>query len=203
MGARGYLAQSEKAIQHLFKGLNAYDSIQLPSIMDFVDETGLVKMTKAEDEVFLRAYEEYFDLDFARASLAGSILQVAYMGLKKYSSVTGISPRRSELDVKAGTTAAAFCVGKDVKGIPQGLLIYAGQIQYNHWEERELSNTVARRVFRELVVAYHDNHHFDMAYVLGYPRPRPVSHYIVRLELGWSTYDEYRADMSSMLLNEK
>ncbi len=54
MSAESYLAQSEQAIRHLFDGLNAYDSIRLPSIIDFVDETGLVKMTKAENEAFLR-----------------------------------------------------------------------------------------------------------------------------------------------------
>lgn len=199
MSAEGYLDQSEKAMQHLFEGLNEYDSIRLPSIINYVDETGLVKMTKEENEAFLQVYEEHFDLEFARASLAGSMLQVAYIGIKRHSPATSISQVCSNLNVKPGTTAAKFCLGKEIKGIPAGLLIYAGRIQYNHWEEGEPSNPVVRDVFRELVHAYSANQHFDMAYVLDYPGPRPVSHYIVRLELGWMTYDDYLANMKELL----
>ena len=139
MSASSYIGQSEQAVRHLFDGLNEYDSITLPSIMDYVDETGLVRMTKEENQAFLQAYEEYFDLDFARASLAGSMLQVAYSGVKRYSPATTVSQRCSELNVKAGTTAARFCLGGEIKGIPEGLLIYAGRIQYNHWEDGEPS----------------------------------------------------------------
>ena len=57
---------------------------------------------------------------------------------------------------------------------------------------------MARQVFRELVHAYSTNQHFDMAYVLDYPSPRPVSHYIVRLELGWKTYDDHVISMRSL-----
>ncbi|MCK4436113.1 hypothetical protein KAU87_04805, partial [Candidatus Bathyarchaeota archaeon] len=80
-----------------------------------------------------------------------------------------------------------------------GLLIYAGRIQYNHWEEGKPTNEVAKRIFDELVAAYYDNSHFDMVYVLDYPSPRPVSNYVLRLELGWRTYEDYESDMTSML----
>ncbi len=40
---------------------------------------------------------------------------------------------------------------------------------------------------------------FDMAYELDYPGPRPVSHYIVQLELKWRIYDDYINDMRSLV----
>jgi len=141
MDVQRYLDQSEKAARHLFEGLNEYDAMRLPSIMDFVDETGLVRMTKEENEGFLQTYGEYFALEFARASLAGSLLQVAYFGVNRYSTATPVSQRYSKFNVKAGTPAARFCLGREIKGIPEGLLIYAGRIQYNHWEEGEPGGT--------------------------------------------------------------
>lgn len=114
--------------------------------------------------------------------------------------MTTVSPRCSELGVKDASAGATFCIGRDIKGIPEGLLIYAGRIQYNHWEEGEPSNPVALQVFNELVHAYYNNQSFDMVYVLNYPKHRPVSHYIIKLELGWHTPNDYIASMESMLL---
>ena len=93
MSAELYIKQSEPAVRHLFDGLNTYDSIPLPSIMDYVDESGLVKMTKYENKDFLEAYDQYFELEFARASLAGSILQLAYVGDKEILACDDRQPK--------------------------------------------------------------------------------------------------------------
>ena len=85
--------------------------------------------------------------------------------------------------------------------VPIGLLIYSGRIQYNHWEEGEPGNKVTRNVFRHLLDAYYENPMFDLAYELEYPSTRPVSHYIVRIELNWKTYNHYLEDMRTMLAN--
>ena len=156
-------------------------------------------MTKEENEEFLKNYEAHFALEIARAALAGSILQIAYSALKQYHSGATAKPQFLDLDVARVNPQPAFCVGRIVKNIPIGLLIYAGRIQYNHWEEGEPSNPVARQVFRELSVAYKDDPGFDLGYVLDYPAPRPVPHHIVRLELGWRTYDAYLQDMMELL----
>ena len=194
-----YLEDTRPAARHLFEGIAAYYSRRLPSILQYRDEDGVIRMAKHENEAFLRAYEAHFALEMARATLAGSILQIAYAGLKQYSKPPSISPRCSELMVRPGTQASSFCVGRLVRNIPIGLLIYAGRIQYNHWEEGELENPIARQVFRELVISYHGDPHFDLGYVLDYPVPRPVSHNIIRLELGWRTYDDYVRDMTQLL----
>ncbi|MGB2963148.1 MAG: hypothetical protein WBB69_04100 [Anaerolineales bacterium] len=203
MSIDSYIEQSKPAIQHLFNGLHEYDSIRLPSIMDYIVDTGLVRMTKEENKEFLGIYEEHFSREFSRASLAGSILQIAYIGIKKYSPNPNISEECIGFGVNPGTTAASFCLGRSIKGIPEGLLIFAGRIQYNHWEEGEPNRSVAKNVFRQLVRVYYDNQFFDMAYVLDYPSPRPVSHYIVRLELGWNTYEDYESSIRLMLNKRK
>jgi len=199
VGAKDFLFDTEPAVSHLFDGLATYDSNRPPSILRYVDETGLVKMSKEENQTFLEAHESFFALEFARATLAGSILQVAYLGLKQFSPAGGLDAKCAKFGVAQGTTAQKLCIGREVHGIPIGLLIYAGRIQYNHWEDGQPSGAVAKKVFRELVLAYYDDMNFDMAYELTYPSPRPVSHYIVRLELGWHIYSEYASDMRSML----
>jgi hypothetical protein len=68
MAAQAYLTSTEPAVRHLFEGLNSYDAMELPSIMQYVDGTGLVKMTKEENEAFLKSYQDSFALEFARAT---------------------------------------------------------------------------------------------------------------------------------------
>ena len=199
MAAKAYLKSTEPAVQHLFNGLNTYDVMNLPPILKYVDETGLVKMTKEENESFLKSYQDFFDLEFARATLAGSILQVAYLGLKQYSSGLEDAAIYAKFNVQSGSSVQRFCRGRQVHRIPIGLLIYAGRVQYNHWEDGEPSGSVAQSVFRELLLAHYDDLGFDMAYKLNYPSPVPVSHYIVRYELNWRTYDDYLSDMKALL----
>jgi hypothetical protein len=199
MAAQAYLNSTEPAVQHLFEGLNSYDTMKLPSIQQYVDKTGLVKMTKEENESFLKSYQDFFALEFARATLAGSILQVAYLGLKQNSPGPDDAAACAKFSIQSGSAVERFCRGRQVHGIPIGLLIYAGRVQYNHWEDGEPSGTVAKSVFQELIWAYYDNLSFDMAYELNYPSARPVSHYIVRLELNWRSYDDYLTDMKTLL----
>ena len=199
MAAQDYLNNTEPAMRHLFDGLNSYDSMRLPSIRQYIDETGMVRMTKAENKAFLESHERFFDLEFARATLAGSILQVAYNCLKQYSPGPDDSVLCSKFSIKSDTIAEKLCLGRQIHGIPIGLLIYAGRVQYNHWEDGQPSNTVAQAVFNELIMAHYNDMSFDMAYVLDYPAPRPIAHYIVRLELKWRTYNDYISDMRLLL----
>lgn len=194
-----YLEDTEPAVKHLLLGLESYYSTPLPSILQYRDQTGVIRMTKEENEEFLKAYDGHFALETARAALAGSILQIAYTGLKQYPSGKVISPQFSDLGVDDVPRSNDFCVGRLVRNLPIGLLIYAGRVQYNHWEEGEPKNPIVRQAFRELVISYSDDPFFDMAYILDYPAPRPVSHYLVWLEFGWHSYDSYLQDMVKLL----
>lgn len=202
MSIEYYLKQTEPAVRHLFNGLLEYDVVVPPALVNYIDETGQIVMTKEENDAFLNAHKASFALETARASLAGSILQIAYSGIKVYSPNKTISKRCKELGVTMKCKSALpFCLGKEVKGIPEGLIIYTGRIQYNHWEEGMPNNSVAKKVFRELAQSYYDNPHFDLVYELNYPNNLPVSHYIIRLELGWHNYEDYLVTIRSLLTN--
>jgi hypothetical protein len=199
MAVQDYLDDTEVAVRHLFKGLDSYDSMRGPSIWQYIDKTGQVRMTKAENEAFLAAHIRSFDLEFARATLAGSLLQVAYNCLKQYSPGPNDTSVCEKFRASIGTDAAKCCIGRQVHGIPIGLLIYSGRIQYNHWEDGQPKNAVAKTVFHELLMAYYDDLSFDLAYELDFPAPRPVAHYIVLFELKWRSYNDYISDMHSLL----
>jgi hypothetical protein len=77
-----FLEDTEPAVQHLFQGLKAYYLTSLLSILQYRDKTGDIRMTKEENEKFFKGYNNSLALVTARASLAGSILQITYSGLK-------------------------------------------------------------------------------------------------------------------------
>jgi hypothetical protein len=199
MSAIGYLETTEPAVKHFFDGLNGYDAMKPPSIAQYLDKNGLVQMSKSESKSFVQKHEDFFALEYARAILAGSILQVANTAIKMYSPSGQVTEQCKSLGVSESSPLAKMCVGREVHNIPIGLLIYAGRIQYNHWEEGEPANNVAKNVFRHLISVYYDDMAVDMAYELNYPQTRPVSHYIVRLELKWKSFDDYSIDIRSIL----
>ena len=152
MSAETYLDDTEPAVRHLFKGLDLYDNIRPPSIMQYVDDTGEVKMSKKEADDLVQASQESIAVEFSRATLAGAILQVAYVGLKEFSINHTISPQCQAFGVEPGGKATKFCIGWTVHDIPVGLLIYSGRNQYNHWEDGWCLHKVPKKVFR------HANH---------------------------------------------
>lgn len=103
------------------------------------------------------------------------------------------------LGVKPNTPTAKFCIGRRFHGIPVGLLVYAARVQYNHWDEGKLNKPVAEAIFDRLRRHYHNEPTFDMAYVWNFPQAKPVSHYILRYELRWMSYDGYLRDMREAL----
>jgi hypothetical protein len=195
-----YFEETEQAVRHLFSGMDYYDSIKPPAIAQYADETGTIKMSKEEAESLMRISQESMALMFSRATLAGSILQVAFLCIKLFSNNDLIPCKYESFRIKPGSTSIRFCVGREVNNIPIGLLIYSGRIQYNHWDEGVLTNEVAMNIFNQLYISYLENPILDLIYDLDFPEPEPKSHYIVRHELKWKSYTDYIHDMQSMLL---
>ena len=200
MSTEGYLIAIEPAIRHMFAALAEYDAMPLPDIFDYVDEDGHVRMTPAENQEYMKQVIEYMELDEARAITCGSILQVAFSAIRLHSKNQTLSQSAIDIGITKGHAAEPFCIGRIVHSIPIGLLIYAGRIQYNHWQEGEPWNKVAREVLRRLYMVHYQNPLFDLAYDLEFPSPHPVSHYIVRLELKWNGFEDFDADLRQMLL---
>jgi len=161
-----YLHDTEPAVKAILSTLNMYNAMTPPpSLAKYSDEDGVIRLSRDQAKEYLQAVSESLGLESAKAVLAGSIIQVAYTGIKEYSKNRVISDTANQLGVSERSAALPFAIGREVHGIPIGLLIYAVRIHYNHWEEGKLSNSVANAVFQKLQYAYMDSPTFDLGYV--------------------------------------
>lgn len=193
-----YLKSMEPAVRALFKTLDWYYTLSMPPPL-VTDETGLVLWTEKHSAWFEKM-KEIGNLEYANALLYGGIAQAAYVAIKEYSrNGTVENEDASNFLITNGAAAVRFCIGRRVHGIPLGLLVYAARIQHNHWEDGTPSNKVVKAVFRNLYEHHYNNPMFDLAYDLDWPIHRPVTHHVLRGEMGWRAYDNYRTDMREML----
>lgn len=196
----GYFEATRPAVEHMFAALQQYDAVTpAPSLAFHADDHGVVRFSAATAGDYMERLSHSLALEFAKATLCGSIAQVAYMALRQYSGNTDVVADCLGFGVVPGSPTARFCVGRRVHGIPLGLLIYAARVQYNHWDEGTPSNPVPRAVFDALMRHYYNDVSFDLAYALDWPSPRPVAHYIVRHELRWLAYETYLVDLKDAL----
>ena len=144
MSAETYLEETREAVEGLFGLLAYYDQLTPPpSLAPFLDEHGVVVLNRSQTEDYMRAYEESLAFEFSKATLAGSIIQVAHKALSEFSTNSIVSPSAMRLGVSGSSHQVRFSVGREVHGIPAGLLVYAGRIQYNHYEEGRPKNPIA------------------------------------------------------------
>lgn len=192
MDAKKYLQQTENAIRQLLNSAIAYETLIEKWISSSQTKNPIITKRNLED------LNEYLGLQFSQATLCGSILQVAFMGIDRFSTNTVVLPKclKSKDENKIPTK---FCIGRIVHDIPIGMLIYAGRNQYNHWDDENL-NSKNTQVFNALLQAYYNDPLFDLVYDLNYPDRQPKSHYIVLNELKWRDYDTYIQDMTELIM---
>jgi|GEM_PF-6994843 hypothetical protein len=194
-----FLSETEAATRQCFAGLKQYDNM--------LEGTESVLTLDPSSEAFkrrMRTLEEFLASDFARATLAGTILHITFMGIEIFSKNTTRPPSCEEIANPDNLTAVAFSIGRpapdkkilesyafseDARQLPIGLVIYAGRNQYCHWhdimrcieKEQKPCNKTVENVFSYLASAYHNHPHLNLAFELGHPWTPPVFAYnIVR-----------------------
>lgn len=186
-----YLTETEHAVRHLLTGINYYESmlagVMPPSQANNMDEVKL----------YMERAESYFGYSVSEAALCGAILQIAFMGICLFSRNNAIPVHSSGLVKPENRKAIPFCAGRLVRGIPIGLIIYAGRNQFNHWDDPTFDYPTTQ-VFLVLQRAHWDSPMFDMAYELEYPARTIKANHLVLNEMGWRTYEQYSLDMESL-----
>jgi hypothetical protein len=153
-------------------------------------------------------WEKHSAIQFSRHVIAGSILQIAFKAIELFSTNATAYPESDFLfqHLKGNERAKylKFLVGRKVKGIHIGLVIYAGRNQYNHFEETKLSQ-LNRSIFQALALEdatdfvgedkSFKNPSFDLENLdVG------VRSSIILSALGWRTYSDYKSDVESIFI---
>lgn len=209
--ARTYIEDTRPAVEGLFKLLNQYNLQEMREIVGVMNSK-----TKAELEA---DKANLGSKDIAREVIAGSILQIAYVAIKKYgppvtksSNVakfeSGINEFIKENPSKvrwkkkrAFELPNEFCIGRDLGFLPLGTVVYAGRNQYNHFYEGERLSVVNELVFTHLHALY-PNPRKGISFDI---RPNKLFSYSILVALDWIDktselgYDSYKLDMFNTL----
>jgi len=210
--AAQYLTETEPAVKNLFEGLEQYYAILkeikwpvfiAPHTSGEASETAFKKWQRKNRAAYKRASEKqrkYLGYRISIGTLCGSILQIANMGISLYSKNKALPPEFSSI-IKPGTRVARFCIGRRVREVPIGLIIYAARNQYAHWDEKNLKNQVNKWVFNTLATKHGIKGMEkikDPAFDLNNKMIQIYSANVLSI-LGWDSYDRYMADMKNLL----
>lgn len=204
MNITDYLAKTEFATKQLFNSLEHYQTLLRESMPPTFSMHGDVS-----DEVFYERWQEWYEehreehnfanqrsneykaLQFSNATICGSILQLAFMGISQTS-------RHDEETECLNGTRKKFGVGRSIRGIPLGLIIYAGRTQFNHWDDDTL-NPPAKCIFDKIATGHGIEGVKDPSFDLDNRRFDIYSDQILAL-IGWKKYRQFKNDMLNMLI---
>ena len=218
-----YLNRTESAVRKLFDGIDSYIKILRNSpkpIFTYRSSSADIETDqKSREQAYenwkssneeeikssLRAQRDFWEESFALATLCGSVLQIAAMGIQWFSLNQEIPEDLPEelqsLLTKSKNKLAKFCIGRRVRTVPIGLVIYAGRNQYNHMDDENLSplNTT---IFNLIGCSYQsaiEQSSKDPAFDLDNAVLINFSSNITAL-LEWRNYESYYTDMHSLIV---
>lgn len=209
--ATEYLNKTESAMRKLLEGVDTYLApLRRSRSVCFVSSTTDGDERRVEQETWfnenksavaesIQTQREFIAESFAQSTLCGAVLQIAGKAIEMYSVIEIASPEWASL-IGANSKAVHFCYGRPIRGVPLGLVIYAGRNQHTHFQDKKLhepSNTVFERLASRnddgSEVTYR-----DPAYDLINNRPISFASNIMCL-IGWVNYEAYSADIRTML----
>jgi hypothetical protein len=152
------------------------------------------KHIKIKKEKSDAAIENITNEQFALSIIDGSLLQIACKGIELYSDNTHNTSPLPNLSDKA----CKFSVGEKIRGIPAGLIIYAGRNHYNHLEDGKRLRKPTKEIVSLLNVnylQYKPNILFDFDSYNELPRNLTTSFISI---LGWDNAKDFRETLMSI-----
>jgi hypothetical protein len=210
--ASQYLDKTRSAATRLFEGIDSYLALLREHSATFVtsykSEEDFQKQYDAwcianqpKIHAALEAQKEYIGESFAQATLCGAVLQLAAKAIECYSKNTQTPQDWTHL-IKLGSKPVQFCTGRLIRGVPLGLVVYAGRNQHTHFEDQNLREPNVE-VFRRLAV----NHGYgkdrnetliDPAFDLDAKSINSFANNITAL-IEWRSLEAYESDMRDLL----
>lgn len=195
-----YIKETEYAVKHLYLGLHNIWSIYVEASTYWdISKLGLeqTQELKSNRDKYLKLCQDYASHNFSEATLCGSLLQIASMAINQYSTNEVIPESCKDILTEKSNEVIKYCIGKEICGLPTGLIIYSARNQYNHWDKelRELN----RKVFSKISYENRNNMLADLAYDLGNPTIIVYANEILLGLFHWNTYGIFRNELLEML----
>lgn len=204
--AREFINRTESAARHLFIAIDSYidvlrDAPRPALVDDYASEEQALRRIEAwaEDhrddiEQQFAAERRFFRESIALATLCGSVLGIACTALRMYSNQDEV-PVELRNFVRQG--GARYCVGREIRGLPLGLIVYAGRNQNAHVDD-ELREP-SRWAFEQLATGHSYGEGIrDPAFDLIARTQWDFSSNVTSL-ISWRGYEQYEEDMRDML----
>lgn len=207
-----YLEKTQSAAAKLFEGANSYLAIlrdchttfdaPYSSDVDFQHRyDAWYKLNQSRIQADLEAQKLYIGESFAQATLCGAILQLAAKAVECFSKNTKVPLDWKQL-INPSNKPVSFCIGRPVRGVPLGLVIYAGRNQHTHFDDQSLREP-SLEVFRRLALDHEysqgrEESFSDPAFDLSNVRNISFATNIVHI-MGWSSLEAYEKDMKDLL----
>jgi hypothetical protein len=154
--AEEYLEKTKSAVTKILEGIDSYLKIlsEPPPVYEGNDgdtlkerpaHTKWMAVNKPAMQSSFKEERKFSAERFALATLCGSLLQIAYMGIQWFSESKELPEDLPEalrllITPKTKNKLAKFCIGRRVRKVPIGLVIYAGRNQFNHMDGEKLSD---------------------------------------------------------------
>jgi hypothetical protein len=204
-----YLEKTASAVRRLFDGIDEYNDV-LNSIRGVTFVTGLPygpdrdaafaawqEANRNQLQAARRAEREYIAEAFACDTLSGAVLQVATKALEMYGQNRAVPGGLPEAVTAAH---AQFCVGRLVRTLPLGLIVYAARNQHTHFNDGLLREP-SQSVFARLATGHgHGSGQaiLDPEFDLSNSHRASFASNVTAL-IAWRSYGAYLDDMQSML----
>jgi len=218
ISAAEYLNQTEHAVEGMFNSIKHYSDLMRMSfppvkVIRHSGEEGefdrkyqawrAAPEIQQEFEIAEYARDEYHASLFSQHVISGSILQIACKYIELHSKNTECLENFTYLfegcSVSKKRNLLKFLVGRTVRNVPVGLIIYAGRNQYNHLDEQNgFRNPVNANVFSALGKNHEYGDFIDPPFDLNNKNIISYSSNILSI-LDWDTYSKYKADMNSLI----
>lgn len=202
-----YIARTESAVRKLFEGIEFYIQILDPMRYEIftTSQSDRVKLLaeldawRKQNAAAISAAKEarriFFEESFAMSILCGAVLQIAAKAIEICSAKDTVTDGLGDI-FNNNKKILKYCIGRNVWGVPMGLVIYAGRNQHAHYNDN--LNPINTEIFNRLASFGLPESKRDPAFDLSNPKLESFASNITAI-LNWRSYDNYEMDLRTML----
>ena len=173
---------------YLFNRQNTEQTIQLGE-KNWSKKEHIVEGFKRSKKALIKLESE----QFALSSIDGSLLQIAAKGIELFSK-----NKKNTTTLSLNAKTSKFCIGREIRGLPAGLIIYAGRNHYNHIEAGGDLHNPTKKIVETLNInsnLYKPYLQFNFEQSSNLPINRATEFVLL---LTWETFEDFAYDLKGL-----